>query len=247
MNKLLLALLLFSPSVLMAQEWVSNATRTDVVELFTSEGCSSCPPADHWLSSLKDRPGLFSTFIPMAFHVDYWDYIGWKDPFAKPAYSQRQRQYVKEGSVSQSYTPGIVINSKEWRPWFSGKRTWAESTQNAGILQARLDDDGQLSVAFTGEGAAQLHVALLGMGLKTEVKAGENRGRELPHDFVVLNVRTMTGDKEWALDLPAAPDLGQQRVAIAAWVTPENSQTILQATGGYLDKPKPDDHLDVVQ
>ena len=235
MSKLLLALLLFCPSVLMAQEWTSGTTRTDVVELYTSEGCSSCPPADRWLSSLKGRPGLFLEFIPMAFHVDYWDYIGWEDPFAQAAFSERQRQYVREGSVSQSYTPGIVINSKEWRQWFSGKREWAPSTRDAGVLRASLDEKGQLDVAFTGEGAEQLHVAILGMGLKTAVQAGENRGRELSHDFVVLEVRMISGPRTWALDLPDVPALGQQRVALAAWVTPKDSQTVIQAVGGYLN------------
>lgn len=236
MKKLWLALLILIPSLGLAQEWRSGPVQTDIIELYTSEGCSSCPPADRWLSSLKGRPGLFSEFIPMAFHVDYWDYIGWKDRFAKPAYSERQRQYVREGHVSQPYTPGIVINSKEWRQWFRGKRDWDSSQKTVGELSAMLDDSGQLTVLFDEKGAGQLHVAFLGMGVKTKVKAGENKGRELSHDFVVLDVLTVPGENRWSLSLPETPDVGQEKTAIAIWVAPRNSQRIMQVAGGYLNQ-----------
>ncbi|MAA64067.1 MAG: DUF1223 domain-containing protein [Alteromonadaceae bacterium] len=235
MLRLSILLICLLPSFVTAQEWQSGSTKTDVVELFTSEGCSSCPPADKWLSSLKTNPALFSGFIPMAFHVDYWDYIGWEDPFAKPEYTERQREYVREGHVSQSYTPGIVINSQEWRDWFRGKRTWNDDKQNVGQLKARLGDDRQLEADFNGENAGQLHVALLGMGLTTEVKAGENRGKQLSHDFVVLKMVSVAGTKDWSLSLPEIPDAGQSKTAIAVWVTQRDSLTIIQAAGGYLE------------
>src|SRR5437867_10582189 len=72
----------------------SQQNRTALLELYTSEGCSSCPPAEAWLSKLKDAPGLWRDFVPIAFHVDYWDSLGWKDPFAIKAYSERQRDYA---------------------------------------------------------------------------------------------------------------------------------------------------------
>ncbi|MDG5500261.1 DUF1223 domain-containing protein [Marinobacter sp. BGYM27] len=234
MLRLSILLICLLPSLATAQEWQSGSTKTDVVELFTSEGCSSCPPADKWLSSLKTNPALFSGFIPMAFHVDYWDYIGWEDPFAKPEYTERQREYVREGRVSQSYTPGIVINSQEWRDWFRGKRSWNDDKQNVGQLKARLGDDGQLEANFNGAHAGRLHVALLGMGLTTEVKAGENRGKLLSHDFVVLKMISVAGSKYWSLKLPAIPDAGQQSMAIAIWVTPGSALGIIQATGGFI-------------
>lgn len=235
MRLLVIALLWIATPLALAQEWSSGPNKTDVVELFTSEGCSSCPPADRWLSSLKQDPDLFADFIPMAFHVDYWDYIGWKDRFAKPEFSQRQRQYVREGHVSQSYTPGFVINSKEWRDWFRGEQTWDGASTEVGVLKARLSKDNNLKVEFAGQGAKRLHVAFLGMGLTTPVRAGENRGRQLAHDFVVLKMMSVTGEGAWAVSLPEVLDAGQKRTAIAAWVTPSDSLEIIQATGGYLD------------
>ena len=91
-----------------AQVFESSEKPTALVELYTSEGCSSCPPADRWLSSLKDDEGLWKEFVPLAFHVDYWDYIGWEDRFADKQYSQRQRRYAHEFSEPTVYTPVYV-------------------------------------------------------------------------------------------------------------------------------------------
>ena len=77
-----------------AQTFESNNEQVSLIELYTSEGCSSCPPAERWLSKLADDESLWSHFVPLAFHVDYWDYIGWKDPYASKEYSQRQRRYA---------------------------------------------------------------------------------------------------------------------------------------------------------
>ncbi|MGP4844126.1 DUF1223 domain-containing protein [Marinobacter sp. 1Y8] len=235
MYRLPFILICILPSLAVAQDWRSGSSKIDVIELYTSEGCSSCPPADKWLSSLKDNPALFSEFIPMAFHVDYWDYIGWEDPFAKAEYSERQREYVRAGRVSQSYTPGIVINSQEWRDWFRGKRTWSDDKEDVGQLKAHLGDNRQLEAGFDGDNAGQLHVALLGMGLTTKVKAGENRGKQLSHDFVVLKMISVAGSNHWSVTLPEAPDAGQKRTAIAIWVTPPNALGVIQATGGYVE------------
>ncbi len=93
-----------------AQTFTSTDKRVSVLELYTSEGCSSCPPADEWLSKLKQDDRLWSEIIPLAFHVDYWDYIGWQDPFANKRYSQRQRQYARDKNVRTVYTPGTLLN-----------------------------------------------------------------------------------------------------------------------------------------
>ncbi|WP_165855146.1 DUF1223 domain-containing protein [Marinobacter sp. JSM 1782161] len=218
------------------RSWQSRATATDTVELFTSEGCSSCPPADLWLQSLAERPGLFSDFIPLAFHVDYWDQLGWKDRLADAAFSERQRTYVRSGAVSQVYTPGIVINSREWRAWFRGAENWSSEPGRVGILQASLDADRRLTASFDGSGKAlTLHAAYLGMGIETPVKAGENEGRTLTHDFVVLDLLTADGMAPWTLRLPEVPDAGQTRTALAVWVSEAGSPAIIQSVGGFLD------------
>ncbi|MDB4838014.1 DUF1223 domain-containing protein [Marinomonas sp.] len=218
-----------------AQEWQSGEKQAQLVELFTSEGCSSCPPADEWLSTLKDDPRLFNGLVPIAFHVDYWDYIGWKDPFASPLHTQRQRAYARSGHISQVYTPGFVVNNKEWRQWFYHQRDLPNATKPADELNASLNDDNILSVNFSGEQSNILHVAYLGMGLTTQVKAGENRNRKLEHDFVALKYFTLPGTQQWSVLLPERPDLGQDKTALAIWVSDRKSKVVLQAVGGYLN------------
>ncbi|WP_238384966.1 DUF1223 domain-containing protein [Hahella chejuensis] len=226
-------LLLAWPLLASAQEFVSDKQATDVVELFTSEGCSSCPRADEWLSEMKGEKGLFKDFIPMAFHVDYWNQLGWTDRFSREEYSERQRDYVRSGLVAHVYTPGIVVNSKEWRRWFSGARRWPAGDAKPGVLSAQLQD-GRLRAQFADHSAAVLNVAYLGVGLMSEVKSGENRGRMLRHDFVVLDVQQVPGAGEWNIELPPPPQVGQEKTALAIWVSPPDSPRIIQAVGGYL-------------
>jgi hypothetical protein len=105
--------LLFA-NMALAVDFSSGAIQTKVIELYTSEGCSSCPLADKWLSKLKDEPTLFKDIIPLAFHVDYWDQLGWKDRWAQVAFSNRQRKLVAQGILSQVYKPAVVVVSQEW-------------------------------------------------------------------------------------------------------------------------------------
>ena len=95
----------------------SASSRTSVLELFTSEGCSSCPPADEWMSRLIDDDRLWSEVVPIAFHVDYWDHLGWKDPVASRDFSSRQREHAASWKNNRVYTPGFVLNGLEWRGW----------------------------------------------------------------------------------------------------------------------------------
>lgn len=224
-----------------AQLFESGAKQVPLIELYTSEGCSSCPPADRWLSSLGDSDGLWRNFVPVAFHVDYWDYIGWQDPFASQEYSQRQRRYAREFSEPTVYTPGVRKTGKEWRRWyFSGAP--AEPTVNTvGRIRIEVDSTGQFSASFpTDNPTAQLNVAVLGMGISSEVKRGENRGKTLRHDFVVLGLsRFATAQPgSWRGRIPQ-PQQQAPEVAIAAWVTENGSQVPLQATGGYLARSEP--------
>ena len=91
----------------------SGAQVPVVVELYTSEGCDSCPPADRWLSTLKDKPGVLAA----AFHVDYWDRLGWKDRFASPRFTERQAQLQAAAGARSSYTPQVRVNGADWRRW----------------------------------------------------------------------------------------------------------------------------------
>lgn len=234
MTRLLLCVMcLLSPTV-WAIEFSSSNLQATVVELYTSEGCSSCPPADRWLSSLKSDPRLFKSLIPMAFHVDYWDELGWPDRFAQTQFSQRQRSLAEQGLLSQVYTPGLVVNSQEWRAWFNGVRDVPSLADPAGQLTAHYDD-GKLAVNFPERSRYELNVAVLGMGLVTEVTAGENRGRRLQHDFVVLALYQQAGMTDWYLTLDMLPDRGQQQTILAVWLTKPGSLEIVQAAATIVD------------
>src|SRR6266568_5478088 len=117
----------------------SEERQTSLIELYTSEGCSSCPPAEAWLSRLKESPGLWRDFVPLAFHVDYWDYLGWGDPWANKSFSDRQRAYAKQWRSDSVYTPGFVLNGKEWRDW-SLSKSIPTSTAKPGTLKATSTD-----------------------------------------------------------------------------------------------------------
>ncbi len=219
----------------------SGAGRIRLIELYTSEGCSSCPPADRWMSGLVDDPRLWHQFVPVAFHVDYWDAIGWPDRFASPVYSGRQRAYAREGAISTVYTPGLVLDGKEWRAWFRNRRLPNDASSPGGRLTVQTD--GRALRAHFREspergGELTLHAAVLGFGMWTEVEDGENRGRRLVHDFVVLGYdryRLDGNDTDHTMSAPLPETRFEaDRKALAAWVTGTVNGAPLQAAGGWL-------------
>ena len=154
-----------------------------LVELYTSEGCDSCPPADRWLSKLKGKPDL----VALAFHVDYWDRLGWKDRFASPAYTQRQAQQQRSNGARFSYTPQVVVDGLD-RPSWSGPVP--SDARGAAPVQLSLSREGDRYVAKVqpiAAGPARLSGfwAVTESGHVSVVKAGENSGATLAHDFVV--------------------------------------------------------------
>ena len=211
-----------------------------LIELFTSEGCSSCPPADRYLSTLKADDGLWDEFVPVAFHVDYWDYLGWDDRFASSTYSTRQRIYAEEGGVRVVYTPGFFSDGREWRRWRTTPRP-ARDDRAHGVLEADVKAK-TVDIRWSGDTDAAIplaHMALLGMSLSSSVGAGENRGRNLEHDFVVLDLQTIplnvvASGFAATTDIPESEVKADQR-ALAVWVTDGKSQAPLQATGGFLN------------
>ncbi len=223
------------------RQWSSGKQQTTLVELFTSQGCSSCPPAERWLGRLKQHPKLWKEIVPVAFHVDYWNDLGWEDPFSSKAFSYRQYRYKKEGSVKIVYTPGFVVNGKEWRGWFDHAPLPATS-QHPGQLMVKLIRE-HLEVNFQPEQAYQeerlvLNLALLGTEIETEVLSGENAGKRLPQDFTVLTLipRIPTVDNQWLLKIPDLERPSGSRLAFAAWVSPPFSNRPIQAVGGWLEE-----------
>ena len=198
----------------------SPQTTTALVELYTSEGCDSCPPADRWLSSLGTKGYAPDRVVPVALHVDYWDYIGWKDPYARQAHSARQRKMAKLARAAMVYTPQVLLQGRDFRQWGSPAFEQAVAEINARPAKARISLllDMRQRDRFTVEVTAELldrlqqADAALFLGayenkLVSEVKAGENRGRTLPHDYVVL---------QWAgpFEFKGAKLLERQRLAL---------------------------------
>lgn len=234
-----LVLLFLASAPLQAQQFSSGPTQVSVIELFTSEGCSSCPPADRWLSGLQNSPKLWQSFVPLAFHVDYWDYIGWKDPFASHEFSQRQRRYAHQNDEATVYTPGVRRNGDEWRTWPLASSILASSAE-VGILTLEVTKDRRFSASYsqpkTTFEAPVLNVAILGLDLQSKVQRGENRGKTLSHDFVVLGLSRYASAEpgQWQGEIPA-PKTQAPSYALAAWVSDGQKITPIQATGGYLD------------
>ncbi|MBX2848523.1 MAG: DUF1223 domain-containing protein [Acidiferrobacterales bacterium] len=234
------SLALLFASQAFAQTFETSEEQVPLIELYTSEGCSSCPPADRWMTSLHDNQGLWKDFVPVSFHVDYWDYIGWPDRFASKEYSQRQRRYASELNEPTVYTPGMRKAGALWRNWRSGGAPKSTDPKNVGVFSLTINDSGTFNANFdatsTGDLPSQINIALLGLDLSSDVKRGENKGKILHHDFVVLGISTITSahPNQWSGRLPK-PSIEAPQYAIAAWVTHGQSLQPIQAVGGLLN------------
>lgn len=229
-----------APSVSASQTTIQGPeSRVQLVELFTSEGCSSCPRADATLLDLESHPDLWRTFVPIGLHVDYWDELGWRDRFATVRNGQRQRNYARAGLASGVYTPGWFVGGQEWRGWFAGQSLPISSPHQVGSLSL-VHDGAEVSVHTTSvalaRAARQVHVAIIGTGLTSRVRRGENRGRTLNHAFVALSQAQadfVSGRGEVQLPEWGNDDVPTRR-AVVAWVTGGDDPVPLQAAGGWL-------------
>ena len=225
------------------QAFNSSDKQVNLIELYTSEGCSSCPPADHWLSELKGKQGLWTDFIPVAFHVDYWDYIGWQDPYAHNRHTQRQYRYQENNNIRSVYTPAVVFNGSEWRSWRRSDLPDLKKPK-AGQLNIDIKQDqltAQYQTKLPRNQSLVLNIAILGFDLTSKVKKGENKGRTLKPEFVVLGYRSVAMQPSQAgsfdannIALPKTV-VNSTRTALATWVSTPKDQTPLQATGGWLN------------
>jgi hypothetical protein len=234
-------LLLFFGGVLCADDLVfeSGLKKVQLLELFTSEGCSSCPPAEAALARLVSDQRLWHEFVPVAFHVDYWDRLGWKDPFASAEWTRRQRLYAANWNAESVYTPAFVLNGREWQ---NASVPVINNAGAPGLLKATVRRDHAVVINFEpANGNARdfdVYLACLGFGININVRAGENNGRSLRHDFVVLSLdhqRLVSSSQEFHLPSPALETTSRpNRTALAAWITRADDITPLQAIGGWL-------------
>src|SRR5258707_10579083 len=225
----------------------SGPRTTALVELYTSEGCDSCPAADHWLSSLFGQGFRPDQVVPLALHVDYWDYIGWKDPFAKGEFSTRQRRLAQLKRPVIVYTPQVLLQGRDFRRWASPEFAEEVARINSKPARARIalairavaKDGIQTELSAQLFDPAQLKNAALYLAayenkLASEVKAGENRGKRLEHDFVVREWIGPIGFGESAKleekrALPLLPGANPRHLGVAAFVQNRATSDVLQA------------------
>jgi hypothetical protein len=188
-----------TPQEMSAAPVSSTAGHAVVVELFTSQGCASCPPADRLLASLGEESA--GRVVPLSFHVDFWNSLGWKDPFSKHAWTERQAAYARALRLGQVYTPQAVVDGRAEMVGSDGERLRSAiavaASRPAADISLSLEPSASrvlvraevgLPEALRGR-RLELMVALFETGLVTEVGRGENGGHTLKNDYVVRDLR----------------------------------------------------------
>lgn len=214
MTTRLIPLLLAALPVAIAQAQTCAARSGDavtpVIELYTSEGCSSCPPADRWLSALPAEPAS----VPLAFHVDYWDSLGWPDRFAAPEFTRRQNEQRAVNGARVNYTPQVVVQGRDRPDWPRLSLPIASSTPPLVDIALRGESPGFEATVKPRPGAPERLAAFWAItenGHRSRVTAGENAGEKLSHDHVVRQLHRVppwTGAEirlRFAPSLPADP------------------------------------------
>ncbi len=239
-RSIVLASLLALPA--MAAEKIvvtSGDTRTAVVELYTSEGCSSCPPADRWLGELTRSDDSELDIIVLAFHVDYWNYLGWTDRFSSPDYTSRQRLLGANNRQSTIYTPEFFVDGMETR----GASKILDKIQQTNKQKAPLKLE--LTVSRNGDllqldlksppdrntiGQVHHRYFVYENKLSTDVKAGENSGKVLNHERVVRHMsRAIPLNSQNQYRIPIDPAWNSENIGVAVLATSPGNQFYLQA------------------
>ncbi len=191
-----------------------QASQADVVvELYTSQGCSSCPPADALLGELAGRDDV----IALSLHVDYWDYLGWKDEFANPAFSARQRGYAATAGQSMIYTPQMIIGGKDHivgtKAMDLADTLARHKEQEAPIGLEALRQGDTVSIradaAQSGQGGLIVQLVQYSVSETVSIKRGENAGRDMTYHNVVKGwsrVGEWDGAAPLSIDAPASGD-----------------------------------------
>ena len=217
-----------------------------VLELYTSEGCNSCPPADKWVSGLAPNGFKANQLVPLAFHVDYWDYIGWTDRFAHSEFSGRHRGLARANGSGTVYTPQIFVNGKDIRLAFSNVKLNGTlkpintATPRADIgLELDASNSSALNLSASASLAdpaddAHAYLAVYENKLTSNVKAGENRGVKLEHDYVVRElIGPLKFDRQGKLEIKQSvavqSDWKLKNLGVAAFVQRRDSGETLQA------------------
>ncbi|MBS0582578.1 MAG: DUF1223 domain-containing protein [Proteobacteria bacterium] len=209
----------------LACEAQSGAERAHLVELYTSEGCNSCPPAEKWMSSIRDKQGL----VGLEFHVDYWDSTAWHDPYAKPAWARRQEAKARHARA-QVYTPQVWLDGGLWKSWPKGDAPGAAQSASAQTppslrVSAEIGDSVKVRLqasAIENPGRKRFYVALTENRLAQDIRGGENKGRRLEHDQVVLDFIGPLRLPEAQVELKVPAAMALPNAAVVAFVQDED-------------------------
>jgi hypothetical protein len=221
----------------------SGAATAALVELYTSEGCSSCPPADRQLSGLRDALSPAAAVVALALHVDYWDYIGWKDPYAQSAFVERQNRLVRANRHTVVYTPHFFVSGTELGVPNRGLQEAISkvNAEPAGAdlrLRAATTSDGTLKLVAdattrAGTDPAALYLAVAESGLVSKVARGENSGATLAHDHVVRSwigpIALTSGSTHAQREVVLSPTWDRERIEVVAFVENPRTGKVLQA------------------
>lgn len=219
----------------------SGAQRTALLELYTSEGCDSCPPADRWTSALPARGFDAQRVVTLAYHVDYWNYLGWVDPFAQARFTERQRFVNARIRNRTVYTPQLMLDGKDYRAGLSlndfqqrittanREIPGADIALSLNASAAAIEASAQIKL-YRRESGAAVFLALYENRLATQVSAGENRGKRLEHDFVVRELAgPFATDATVSHKFRVLPAWKARDLSVAAFVQAAATGEVLQA------------------
>ncbi len=202
-----------------------------VLELFTSQGCSSCPPADRLLEKVKNENG--NHVIALSYHVDYWNYIGWKDPFSRASFSSKQRKYGNKFYSSSIYTPQIVVNGKEHfvgsnaRIMQNKLQHYSSKPPAYSVKVSKFEKEGNnISFNYETEGDGKGRTLRLALVIKeriTQIKRGENRNRTLTNTNIVVEEAYLKLEHNKGIANLTIPDIVEKNDELALVVLVESS------------------------
>ena len=236
-----LMLLVTAPATAAGCNATSSAQRVAVLELYTSEGCDSCPPTDRWVSALPARGFAAARVVTLAYHVDYWNHLGWTDPFAQARFTERQRFANNRIRNRTIYTPQLMLDGKDYRQGLSlidfQQRIAAANREKPGAditLSLQTADGALQAVAqvklHRKEAGAAVFLALTENKLASHVSSGENKGKRLEHDFVVRELAgPFTADAAIHHKFRVAPSWKARDLSVAAFVQTAATGEVLQA------------------
>jgi hypothetical protein len=223
----------------------SGPNTAALVELYTSEGCSSCPPADQQLSQLRQSLDPNAVVVPLSLHVDYWDYIGWNDPYAQREFAKRQGWLVSTNRHSVVYTPHFFVSGAELRTGSGNlsdqvRRLNAKPAGASIRIEASPAPNGSLTLTTNAAARnsgdyAELYLAVAENGLSSKVTRGENGGVTLTHDHVVRvwigPIPLTGGEVQVRREIALPTSWNRVQLEVIGFVEDRNTGTVLQAVG----------------